>query len=560
MKKTLTFSLLAALLVCGCQVKELDNELSNQVVESKVFTATIEDDFSADTKTSLDASGNVLWKAGDQVSIFAGSTINEQYQVSDDSEGKTAASLNKVGPNDFVAGGEIDNNVAFYPYASSAEIAKSGENYVISEITLPATQTYAENSFGNGAFPMTAITSSTSDMNLKFKNVLGGLKLQLKGTASIASISVKGNNDEILCGAAELTVSTGSTPSINLTDATAQTVVLDCGSGVQLDADEATSFIIALPPMVMSGGFTIIVIDTESKQMEIKTTKSQTIARSNILKMPAVVYEGSVVQEPFTITSTGSTSVAINKIGSPADITLEYRVDSRDWAAYTIGTGVELADGQALQFRAGEDGNSSFSTDYDNCYNISISGTGACTASGNIMSLLDKTLKISSVPSYCFIRLFDKCTNLSGTSNLELPATTLARYCYSCMFSECTNLTATPELPATTLAEFCYSGMFYSCSSLTTAPELPATTLASNCYLNMFYGCSNLTDVPELPVTTLADNCYNGMFKECINLTDVPELPASVLADYCYNDMFKGCTSLTTAPELPATTLAQYCY
>ena len=145
--------------------------------DSKVFTAVIDDDFNAETKTSLDGEGNVLWKRGDQVSIFAGSTVNEQYQVSDASDGKTAASLNKVSGGGFVAGTEIDNNVAFYPYASTAEIAKSGSNYVISKIELPATQTYAAGSFGNGAFPMATVTSSTEDMNLKFKNVLGGLKL-----------------------------------------------------------------------------------------------------------------------------------------------------------------------------------------------------------------------------------------------------------------------------------------------------------------------------------------------------------------------------------------------
>ncbi|MDD6151856.1 MAG: Ig-like domain-containing protein, partial [Bacteroidales bacterium] len=132
-------------------------------------------------------------------------------------------------------------------------------------------------------------------MNLKFKNVLGGLKLQLKGTASIASISITGNNNEVLCGAAEVTVANGNTPSINLTDASAKTVTLDCGAGVALNSETATPFIIALPPITMIGGFTVIVTDTEGKQMEIKTTKSQTITRSSLLKMPAVNYVGTPV-------------------------------------------------------------------------------------------------------------------------------------------------------------------------------------------------------------------------------------------------------------------------
>lgn len=191
MNKLFVYGLMAALAITGCQgeleVLNPENDEPEVITQepAKVFTAIVDDDFSGETKTALDGSGNVLWKIGDQVSIFAGSTVNEHYQVTDDSDGKTSATLIKIPSGVFVAGGEIDNNVAFYPYASTAEIAKSGSNYVIGEIELPAIQTYAAGSFGNGAFPMAAVTSSTEDMNLKFKNVLGGLKLQLKGTATM---------------------------------------------------------------------------------------------------------------------------------------------------------------------------------------------------------------------------------------------------------------------------------------------------------------------------------------------------------------------------------------
>ena len=297
MKKIFVFGLLATLVITGCQT-ELEVENNDEQKEiaqelSKVFTAVVDDDFSGDTKTSMDDSGNVLWKSGDQVSIFAASTVNEQYQVTDASVGKTSAALNRVGSPGFVAGTEIDNNVAFYPYSSTADLFKSGGSYVIRGIALPSTQTYAAGSFGNGAFPMAAVTSTTSDYNLKFKNVLGGLKLQPKGTATITSITVTGNNNEILCGDAEVTVSNSSTPSISLSAASAKTVTLDCGAGVTLDTETAIPFIIALPPMTMTGGFTVTVTDSEGKQMEIKTTKSQIINRSSMLRMPAVNYFGT---------------------------------------------------------------------------------------------------------------------------------------------------------------------------------------------------------------------------------------------------------------------------
>ncbi|MBQ7253898.1 MAG: hypothetical protein IJS30_04410 [Bacteroidales bacterium] len=292
MKKIYLLSLVALLAVCGCQKVEKSDAAS----AVKVFTAEIEESAVGDAnevavKTSMDVDGNVLWKKGDQVSVFAGSTINEPYQVSDASDGKTAASLQRVESPGFVAGGEIPDNVAFYPYVASAQIARGNGGYVISDIALPSTQTYAAASFGGGSFPMAAVSSSTSDLNFKFRNVLGGLKLQLKGTTSIASISVAGNNNEILCGSARVTVSASAVPSVTLSDAAAGNVTLDCGDGVQLDASTATAFIIALPPIKMAGGFTVTVTDTEGNQLEIKTIKSQRITRSKLLAMPVVTFE-----------------------------------------------------------------------------------------------------------------------------------------------------------------------------------------------------------------------------------------------------------------------------
>ena len=558
MKTRIAFIIGVVLSVCSCQIKEISEEVTSDYLITKVFTATVEDIASGNTRTSLDENGNVRWKQGDQVSIFAGSTVNEQYQVTDASDGKTSAGFNKVSGSGFVGGSEIDNNVAFYPYAASAEIARNGSGYVISDIALPATQTYTAGSFGNGAFPMAAVTSAKDDMLLKFKNVLGGLKLQLKGTATITSITVTGNNNEILCGAAEVTVSNTSTPTISLTDASAKTVTLDCGSGVTLDSETPTPFIIALPPMTMEGGFTVVVTDTEGKQMEIKTTKSQTINRSTLLKMPAVVYEGISMFSPLTFTSTGETSIALVKKGSPDDISLEYKVNDSAWINYSVGDAITLTDGDKVSFRAGASGNSSFSQSTSNYYKFAVTGSGTVAASGSIMSLVYKEGSTTIPSAYFFYNLFQGCTIL--TSAPELPATTLADYCYYSLFSGCTSLRTAPELPATTLAKSCYSAMFYNCTSLRTAPELPATTLAEYCYRSMFSGCTGLTTAPALPATTLAEGCYEQLFRSCTSLTTAPAiLPATTLPSLCYHNMFLDCTSLTTAPTISATTLAEVC-
>ena len=274
--------------------------------------------------------------------------------------------------------------------------------------------------------------------------------------------------------------------------------------------------------------------------------------------------EGAV--SPLKFTSSGSTSIALTKVGNPDAITLEYKVDNGAWESYTVGNAIALTDGQSVSFRAGEGGNASFnqrhyndqSEDFEDYYSFSVSGSGTVAASGNIMSLLNQDGGLTIPTSSCFIHLFSGCSTL--TTAPELPATTLSQSCYERMFYGCSSLTSAPELPATTLTGACYRSMFMYCSSLTTAPTLSATTLTSDCYYSMFKGCTSLTIPPELPATTLGHGCYWEMFQGCTGLTTAPELPATTLAHYCYYDMFYGCTSLTSAPELPATTLTGACY
>lgn len=183
-----------------------------------------------------------------------------------------------------------------------------------------------------------------------------------------------------------------------------------------------------------------------------------------------------------------------------------------------------------------------------NCFTI----TGKVAASGNVMTLLDRTGRLRSLAGLpcAFIGLFSDCDGL--TTPPELPATELADECYAVMFMGCAGLTAAPELPATKLAEMCYAWMFIGCERLTAAPKLPAMELTLECYNGMFHGCKGLTIAPELPATVMAQFCYARMFEACTSLTSAPKLPATQLAEGCYYKMFQDCSGLVEAPELPA--------
>jgi uncharacterized protein (TIGR02145 family) len=283
-----------ALLFSACQQTELPKAPETMDLTDIVY-ATIDD--ATDTRTSLDGE-KVLWSSGDEIVVFKGNTLRSKYVVDENTVGTTEGVFNKDASYESLgASSNISSNVAFYPFAEITCKAK-GQTYTLANITLPSVQTYAPASFGQGVFPMVAVTSDTEDLGFAFKNVCGVLALQLKGSGAVKSISVKGNSDEILCGEAVVTAAYGKNPEIALLSSGSKTVTLECGeSGVELQNDTPTSFLIALPPVSFDNGFTVTVNDVSGTTKEYSTTKKNIILRSGILRMPEKEFVGERVPQ-----------------------------------------------------------------------------------------------------------------------------------------------------------------------------------------------------------------------------------------------------------------------
>ena len=300
MKKITLFLALAAITVAACQKSETAIPVSEQ------FTATVES-FESQTKTSMTQEKYVVWSQNDRLAIFQGSTLADEFKVSDASAGKANGTFTKVttAGDDFSAGTEIPCNVALYPYATGltltgATLEYEAPVYEVEGVVLPSEQTYVAGSFANGAFLMAAVTDDLSDHNLKFKNILGALKLQLKGTQTVKSITVKGRNNEKLSGAATVTAyASNLAPAITMTatDEASKSVTLDCGDGVQLSESTATDFIIALPPVLFSQGFTVTVTDSDEQTYEITAKVANTVLRSSVLTMPAIILGDEITED-----------------------------------------------------------------------------------------------------------------------------------------------------------------------------------------------------------------------------------------------------------------------
>lgn len=295
MKKYLS-TVLSLLCIIACQEHELVPE---SVSEGNDLYASVE---SVDaTRTSMDQSNNVLWSEGDQLVAFMKTTLGIKYQIKEQYIGTSTGGFSKieedVNEDDLEAGQELEHNVVLYPHSTSAWCMKNdseSKSYKLN-VDLPETQIYAKNSFGNGAFPMVAVSQ---DNKLTFKNICGGIKLQLKGEGKIASIKFEGLDDEVVCGQAEIVAyADGTAPIITMNSKASNSMVLDCGEGVQLNQESPITFILAIPPMEFRSGMKITITDTDGFSKTLTNTSTNTIRRSSLLVFPVITYslEGGVI-------------------------------------------------------------------------------------------------------------------------------------------------------------------------------------------------------------------------------------------------------------------------
>ena len=282
MKRFLLF-FAAALLLAACDNKFEDEGNTIQGV-SNLPTLTAE--FAEDaTRTYVEDNSYLRWHEGDLISAFLGNTLNNKYIFKGDT-GDNGGTFSAVSSTELGSSYPLDNIFALYPYDEDNEISKAG---VIS-CSLPAVQKYAEKSFGKGANTMVAVTKSTSDTFLAFKNACGYLKIKLYGKATVKSIELKGNNGEKIAGNASITATYCGVPTVATADEATESITLDCGEGVKLstDAENPTEFWFVVPAVEFSEGLTIVATDIYGTTFVKSTSNAVTITRNEIQPMAAV--------------------------------------------------------------------------------------------------------------------------------------------------------------------------------------------------------------------------------------------------------------------------------
>lgn len=264
--KRFLISMAALLAVVGCAKQDSPEspdkgyapEFEVEFEDSNAFIDEPEDGF------------KLTWTEGDLFSCFFNTGGNAKYKFM----GETGDYAGGIEPVASPEGTLLDTYYAVYPYNENNELVNGKLS-----ITLPAEQTYAEDTFGPNSNTMIAVNTD-KDLLYTFSNICGFVRLKVWGEATITSITFEGNSEEIIAGEV-LVVPT--TKKITFTGE-GTTITLDCGEGVALGDTfaKATEFWMAVPPKTFRNGFTLTLNDTEGKSMTKTFKESVTIGRNTI--------------------------------------------------------------------------------------------------------------------------------------------------------------------------------------------------------------------------------------------------------------------------------------
>ena len=301
--KKLVVILSALALISSCAKMELAEPLqkgeSNDpaTINSglpEVLYVSVADEHNPKTRT-VAAGKKILWQKDDAISYFALTSHNVKYAYTG-VEPASNVKFNKV--EDGTESGVIKYSRGVYPYAPNTTVVYDNENLVEKiNVTYPATQTYAQNSFGPGANLMVATGDDNDDDKLFFRNTCGYLVIKLYGAGTVVkSITVSSlSGVDKIAGTAVIVTDNEKLPVVTMSAEASTAVTLDCtngGEGVALAADkaDATEFWFALPPVNFKGGIKINVTDINEQSYTMQTTKSVNITRNNVQPMAALEF------------------------------------------------------------------------------------------------------------------------------------------------------------------------------------------------------------------------------------------------------------------------------
>lgn len=291
------------LMTAGCVGNELDNGYHDS---GNILTASIRQD---ETRTSMDEVSEGIykpvWNSDDCIGVIVNGVEKPVPYMLVEGAGTSVGK--------FAGEGKGKSYIAYYPYESV-----TGSDGKSLNVILPAEQEYKEGSFGSGAYPMVAVSSSSK---MEFINVCSILKLSLKGKDKISSIVFMANSEEVkVAGEAIVDISSVSDQIIAFSSNASSEVILVCDD-ILLNESDATDFYIVIPAQEYAGGFTV-QINSPSGVMFKSTDEDIIMERSQVRAIPEFEYVPMLPAEPSTSLEGKGTEDSPFLIGTLSDLLL----------------------------------------------------------------------------------------------------------------------------------------------------------------------------------------------------------------------------------------------
>ena len=283
----------------------------------------------ATTRTSLNASMNVVWTQNDEIRLFGTSTPNGAVYTTAANSARTAV----FDPVDASVADAI--RYAIYPASAASASQLEGTTLAV-DFSALAGQKWMGAFNADSEISSLPMAAASDGEAFSFKNLCGGVRIQLTDYQlmgiSVKSVAVRGNDGELVSGIADVNAADGivslrksSTPSA------AVTALVTCDTSIPLSADNNpsahTDFVLFLPAVNYTKGLTFVITDAAGRIYEQATPGAFTIEAGVVKPMellPITLYYGKV--NCYRTASAGTLEIDVTPYYSLAgDYTYENR-------------------------------------------------------------------------------------------------------------------------------------------------------------------------------------------------------------------------------------------
>ena len=284
MKKVMLF-LAVAVLAVSCNSFDENKPNAGTLDEMpQTFHASVDDATRAGFTYDGVDTYNHYWSVNDQVYLYHNST-RATYKIADAADA-TNGVFTKVADSDVsISPRSFTNWCAVFNSTNTSAPSVTADN-TLGNVKQGGfyTTSAAPNGYAN---IMVANCNDAELTHLDFKNVVGWLKLQLKGYKSVKRIEVFRNDNANISGSYSVTFAANESISISALSGDTDEIDANFSPAVALSLSTPTDFYVAMPEMEIDGGIYVNVVYSDDTNQIISTTNTVTIDRNKVTPMAA---------------------------------------------------------------------------------------------------------------------------------------------------------------------------------------------------------------------------------------------------------------------------------